>query len=52
MMTYLCKKLVCVGLVALIVTGCASSPPKPPEPKGDVTRVNPVKITIEDLKNY
>ena len=49
-MTYHSKKLVCVGLAVLLFSGCASSPPQPPEPKGEHTPVNPKKVDVLDLK--
>lgn len=52
MMIFLCKmkKMIGVCLVVFLFSGCASSPPKPPEPKGDFTPVNPKKVNALDLK--
>ena len=35
-------------LVACLTVGCSSTPP-PPEPKGDITPVNPSKVNLADL---
>tara|TARA_B100000809_G_C14668622_1_gene362356 strand:- start:215 stop:370 length:156 start_codon:yes stop_codon:yes gene_type:complete len=37
--------------LVLSLAACTSSPPKPPEPKGDKTKVNPIDVNITDLKN-
>ncbi|WDZ74344.1 hypothetical protein PWW31_18490 [Vibrio harveyi] len=36
-------------LVACLTVGCSSTPPPPPEPKGDITPVNPSKVNLADL---
>ncbi|WP_199481231.1 hypothetical protein [Vibrio owensii] len=36
-------------LVACLTVGCSSTPPPPPEPKGNITPVNPSKINLADL---
>ncbi|WP_199868184.1 hypothetical protein [Vibrio anguillarum] len=38
---------VLLGLLLLI--GCSSTPPKAPEPKGDLTPINPSKVIYDDL---
>lgn len=35
------KKLIAVLTTAILVTGCSSSPPKPPQPSGEWVPVNP-----------
>lgn len=42
-------KFLCVLLVLLLLTGCSSTPPKAPEPKGELTPVNPSKVIYDDL---
>lgn len=42
-------KFACVLLGLLLLTGCSSTPPKAPEPEGDLSPVNPTKIIYDNL---
>lgn len=46
------KGFLVAAMLVLFVSGCSSSPPKPPEPQGDEFRINNFNpITGEELKN-
>lgn len=38
-------------LLTLVMAGCSSSLPLPPEPYGDVFPVNPETVRLSDLEN-
>ena len=43
-------KILTLLLSSLLFVGCAAAPPGPVQPKGKESPVNPVSITIEDLR--
>ncbi|UJF17251.1 hypothetical protein L0B53_00290 [Vibrio sp. SS-MA-C1-2] len=44
------QKIFILIIVTLSLTACSSSPPKPPEPSGEYSAVNPAEIQLSDLK--
>ena len=42
-------KIIFIILTVSFSIACSSSPPKPPQPEGELSNVNPSEININDL---